>query len=454
MLAPLLFSIVTLVLSVVGASNFNPLRHLAGITPPNDNDAVSSSLDPLPPKGCNVTRAAYLIRHGAIHSNDYEFEHFIEPLLIKLAKTHVNWSTIPNLAFLSTWKNPILSEEQEWLSRSGKLQAMAAGVEVAQRYFYLRTPKRIWSASSKRTVKTAEFFRKGLRSHGNGVSVVKIDEGKKMGANTLTPYESCPAYSKATGSDLSTEFLKIYTKPVVTRFNALAPGFNFTSSDIYAISLICGYETVLRGSSPFCDLSVLSINEWLGFEYTNDIRYFYNSGYGSPISGAMGFPWVNATFDALMSDQNKQSDKVEDQDLYISFTHRHLPPMVLVAMGLFNNSAYSGSNKAQQTMPLHTINHQRVWKSSQILPFMTDVGLEKLECDSHDYDKGTYYRVLLNNNPLSIPDCHDGPSESCKESTVVKWLSGRAKIVGDFDTACNVKYENSSNILTIYKESN
>lgn len=154
-----------------------------------------------------------------------------------------------------------------------------------------------------------------------------------------------------------------------------------------------------------------------------------------------------------MSDHDKQSDKVKDQDIFVSFTHRQLPPMVLVAMGLFNNSAYSGSNKASSTMPLHTINHQRVWKSSQILPFMTDVALEKLECDSHEFDKGTYYRALLNNNPLSIPDCHDGPGESCKESSIMKWLTKRAKIVGDFDTTCRVNYKDSSNILTIYDES-
>lgn len=448
-----LFTVVSLVLSVTGVSNFDPLKHLAGITLPSDTDAASSSLDPAPPQGCNVTRAAYLIRHGAIHSNDYEFENYIEPFLSKLAKSRVNWSTIPNLSFLSTWRNPILNEEQELLSRSGKLQAMTAGVEIAQRYYYLRTPKKIWSSSSERTVKTAKFFKKGLQSHGDNIKVIEIYEGKKQGANTLTPYYSCPAYNKADGSDLSMKFLKLYTKPIIARFNALVPGFNFTPSDIYSISLICGYETVLRGSSPFCNLSVLSPNDWLGFEYTNDIRYFYNSGYGSPVSGAIGFPWLNATIKALMSDHDKQSDKVKDQDIFVSFTHRQLPPMVLVAMGLFNNSAYSGSNKASSTMPLHTINHQRVWKSSQILPFMTDVALEKLECDSHEFDKGTYYRALLNNNPLSIPDCHDGPGESCKESSIMKWLTKRAKIVGDFDTTCRVNYKDSSNILTIYDES-
>lgn len=216
------------------------------------------------------------------------------------------------------------------------------------------------------------------------------------------------------------------------------------------MSLICGYETVLRGSSPFCSLSLLSPNEWLGFEYTNDIRYFYNCGYGAPMSGAVGFPWLNASFNALMSEHDINSDKTVDQDMFISFTHRGLPLMVVVALGLFNNSVYSGADNVVSTMPLDSINYQRVWKSSNIIPFMTDIGIEKLTCDSFGYEKGTYYRVIVNGNPHSLPDCRDGPAETCKESTMAKWVPERGRIVGDFDTTCKANYSNSTNILSIY----
>ena len=46
--------------------NFNPLEHLAGISPyfePGDPPR-----DPTPPEGCSVTRAAYLVRHAAINA--------------------------------------------------------------------------------------------------------------------------------------------------------------------------------------------------------------------------------------------------------------------------------------------------------------------------------------------------------------------------------------------------
>lgn len=107
-------------------------------------------------------------------------------------------------------------------------------------------------------------------------------------------------------------FQKVYATPPALRFNASAPGFNFTIDDIYAMSLLCGYETVIRGLSPFCSLDVLSANERLGFEYTNDLMYFYNTGYGNQTSGAINFPWVNATFDVLMGTQSNTSNATDN----------------------------------------------------------------------------------------------------------------------------------------------
>jgi acid phosphatase len=230
----------------------------------------------------------------------------------------------------------------------------------------------------------------------------------------------------------------------------LSPAFNWTSTDIYAISLLCGYETVTRGSSPFCSTSILSPNEWLAWEYTNDIMYFYNTGYGSPVSGAIGFPWVNATINSLMGNQNEQSNATTDQDLYLSFTHRELPPTVIVALGLFNNSAFSGANNINETMPLNAINHRRAWKSSHILPFLTNVAIEKMSCDSFGYGDGTFYRVLVNNSPQSLDGCSDGPGESCEEGNLMGWLGKRVEIVGKYGVSCEVDYGNSTDVLKIY----
>jgi hypothetical protein len=65
-------------------------------------------------------------------------------------------------------------------------------------------------------------------------------------------------------------FAKVYTKPIIARLNAEARSFNFTQDDITSMFELCGYETVIRGSSKFCSPKLSNSAEWLGFEYAND----------------------------------------------------------------------------------------------------------------------------------------------------------------------------------------
>jgi acid phosphatase len=205
---------------------------------------------------------------------------------------------------------------------------------------------------------------------------------------------------------------------------------------------LCGYETVIRGSSPFCSLELFSQNEWLAFEYMNDIMYFYNTGYGNEISGALGFPWLNASATALLSDK-------ADQDLYVSFTHRELPPTVVVALGLFNNTAYSGADNANTTMPLATQNYGRAWRSSRILPFLSNIAIERMTCDSYGFAVNDYFRVLVNRDPHSL-SCVDGPGESCSKGAFEDFIHERGMLFGGYTEQCQPEYTNSTDFMTLY----
>lgn len=286
-------------------------------------------------------------------------------------------------------------------------------------------------------------FIEGLVRNSSQTNLVEIPEGKNESADSLTPYSSCPAYSSSRGSDQSQAYAKIYTAPIIARFQSEAPGFNFTADDIIGMQELCGYETVIRGESPFCDLSVFTPNEWLSFEYMNDLMYFQNTGYGNEVSGVIGFPWLNATTGLLFEDQ-------ADQDIYVSFTHRELPPTVLVAMGLFNNSAFSASGDVNATMPTDAINYNRAWISSRILPFLTNINIEKMQCDSYGYDSGEYYRVLVNASPQPLVGCVDGPGMSCSRSAFEAWVGQRGEMFGGFSEKCGVEVNNATDTLSIY----
>ncbi|KAK5653758.1 hypothetical protein OQA88_7915 [Cercophora sp. LCS_1] len=430
-------------------SSFNPLEHLGGISPyfePHD-----PPVSPAPPQGCTPVRAAYLSRHAAIYSNDFDYEEYIHPFIAKWQnQTGIDWSKIPTLSFLARWTAPISEAEGELLTRMGRLEATELAVSLSFRYPNLRLPQRVWTSSAERTAKSAQALVRGFELEENTINVVTIDESKEAGADSLTPYKSCPAYSGSTGSTQSTTYREVFAKPIVARFNALAPAFGFTSKDIYGMMELCGYESVIRGRSPFCDLDLFSPDEWLGWEYTADIMYHYNVGYGNDASGVIGLPWLRATANLLMGIDSGSSD----QDLYVSFTHRELPPTVLVAMGLFNNSEPGGlPERINDTMPLDRINHRRAWKSSHILPFLGNVAIERLNCTgSYGFPDGEYYRALVNNAPQQLPQCSNGPGTSCARSEFEQYLAARESLFDGYSERCRVKYSNSTDVLTIYTD--
>ncbi|KAK3385155.1 histidine acid phosphatase [Podospora didyma] len=425
--------------------HFDPLEHLGGVTPYFEPQDPPNS--PAPPEGCTAERAAYLVRHAAIYVNDFDFEEYIDPFISKWEnKTGIDWAKIPDLDFLAKWTPPVSEAEEELLTRLGKLEATQLGISLSFRYPRLRLPQRVWTSAAERTVKSAQALVRGFELRENTINVVEIYEGEESGADSLTPYKACPGYSSKAGSDESSAHLKKFTKPIVARLNSIAPGFNFTAKDVYGMMQTCGYETVVRGSSPFCSLELFTPDDWLGWEYTEDIRYHYNVGYGNIYAGAFGLPWLSAVGDLLKADTT-------EQDLYISFTHRELPPAVLVAMGLFNNSEFSEGGNVNDTMPLDRINGRRAWKSSHILPFLGNIAIERLNCTgAYGYADGAYYRALVNNAPQPLPECGDGPGTSCSQAGFETYLQDRAALFGGFSEKCGVEYKNSTDVLDIYTD--
>ncbi|KAJ4413077.1 hypothetical protein N0V91_000051 [Didymella pomorum] len=417
---------------------FDPLDHLAGIAPYFEDPQS----DPAPPQGCNVTRAAYLVRHAAIYANDFDYEEYIEPFTDKLGNMSVNWKEAGPLDFLQKWQTPISDEELEDLTTVGRLESYKLGTEVHMRYPGFKAPKKVWTSTAERTELSSKSFIEGLVMQSNETERVTISEDESEGADSLTPYKGCPKYSSSFGSKQSGQFQKVYTAPIIERFRAYAPSFNWTANDITAMQQLCGYETVIRGESPFCDLELFSPDEWLQFEYMNDIQYFYNTGYGNEISGVLGYPWLNATAQQLLAGNSTQ-------DLYVSFTHRELPPTVMVALGIFNNTKWAAGN-INDTMPLNKINYQRAWKSSRILPFLTNIAIERLECDSYGYPAGTYVRVLVNQDPQQL-ECAVGPGDSCSEGSFAEFIQQRGEMFGGYTEKCApTDYNNSTDVLTIY----
>ncbi|GMG07526.1 unnamed protein product [Aspergillus oryzae] len=371
------------------SESFNPLKHLAGIAPYRTiNDPP---LESAPPQGCNVTKAAYLIRHAAIYANDFDYESYLEPFVEKLRNTTQDWSKTTDLKFLANWTAPVDGEHLEKVTKVGYKEAVELGVNFRTRYASLPHPSKVWSSSADRTTKTAAGFIEGYTLNKTaGMDLVEVKEKKDTGVDSLTPYKSCPAYR------VNQEWVEKYTAPIKERLNAQAPNFNFTTSDIVSMFEFCGYETVIRGDSPFCATTL------------------FPRMTGSP-----------------------------------SNTVRISGTSITWALGLFNNSAFSGTDNVNKTMPTDKINYGRQWKSSDILPFLTNIAIERLSCDSYGYDEGDYYRVLVNSSPQPLEDCRGGPGDSCSATKFGDFVKGLGERFGDFVGACGAP-KNESQVVTIY----
>ncbi|KAI1097397.1 histidine acid phosphatase [Jackrogersella minutella] len=424
--------------------SFNPLEHLGRVSPyfePRDAQPYSPDI----PQGCQVARAAYLSRHGAINVNDDDYEDWIAPFLSKFqSHTGTDWINIPPLNFLAHYSSPFApGDEPETPTRIGELEATQLAIDITIRYPTLKPPSRVWASAPSRTFISGQAFVRGIQTDDNPVDLIAVGEGNGGGANSLVPYQACPVYHE--GNDEAKAYRELFTKPIKARFNTLAPKYNFTTTDVVGMLLLCGYETVIRGSSPFCNLELFSPDEWLGWEYADDIRYHYDVGYGNPLSGTIGFPWFNATADLLMRETT-------DEDLYVSFSHRTLPSMAFVAMGLFNNSAFGGTAETiNDTMPLDRINPRRAWRTSEITPCLGNLAMEKLSCEGSDgFEDGDYYRALVNHAPQALPGCTDGPRGSCSRKGFENFIQERAKLFGGFSETCKADQEDSTDIVSFY----
>lgn len=233
---------------------------------------------------------------------------------IQLANTRLNGS----LAFANDWDFfiPDLSSHLENLVSTGPyagtLEAFATGVKLRTRYMSLldqalqRGKPTYWASGSRRVEETARYFGTGFF----GIDWEKrarlevIPETEGMAADTLTPGDTCVHYANNVndqGHDYGARMLSIfraaYLPAIAKRLADYNPHFLFSNDEIYTMQEICGFETLAKGSSPWCE--VFTHEEWESFEYARDVIHYYRAGPGNPYGATMGWLWLNATANLL-----------------------------------------------------------------------------------------------------------------------------------------------------------
>lgn len=168
-------------------------------------------------------------------------------------------------------------------------------------------------------------------------------------------------------------------------------------------------------------------------------------GYESPVGSYLGVPWLNTSTHNILAaggdkgehphyDINKDPNlpgpggtpnSTHTQKLFAYFTHREEPPMALVALGIWNQTA-------QGPMTLDRRVQDRVWRTSHVLPFLGHVALERISCS----DEQDYVRTIVNGAVQKLDHCMSGPGQSCPLQQFLDFVASRMEEYGDIEGAC------------------
>ncbi|KAJ5969105.1 hypothetical protein N7501_005353 [Penicillium viridicatum] len=306
-----------------------------------------------------------------------------------------------SLEFLNDWayfsNNPQrdFGELTSTGAYAGTLGAFTTGVRFRTRYGNLipgDTRTRLWASDSGRVIDTARHFASGFfgldwESSGKAQLQV-IPESFERGADTLTPGDTClryledPILGHDNGLEMLAQFQETYTPAIANRLiHEDNIGLNnISNEEIYSMQEMCGFELMVRGTSPWCEM--FTKQDWYNFEYARDLLLYYRAGPGNPYTGAMGWLWLNATTGLLHEGPMAGS-------IFLSFVHDGDIAPFLTALGIF-----TGDN---ELLPTTHIAADREWRISPILPMGARVTLERLSCSPNHEDP-----QVLGSHVLSI----------------------------------------------------
>ncbi|KAK5127699.1 hypothetical protein LTR08_004326 [Meristemomyces frigidus] len=295
-------------------AEWDVMRHQGGNSPwfRNEHGGDEGGIDP--PPGCRVDQVHMISRHAECYPTAVAggqmlalHNHLQTPNLT----LHATLAFAPTTPFfLPDPPTPHFNTLVPTGPHAGTLQALATGTQLRTRYAHLlaralaaNETTTFWASDSACNIATAENFAAGFfgrewaRTGAARLQVIPETAGR--GQCTLTPSRSCRKYvedSDGEGSGLGArklaEWRALYLPPIIARLAAQNPGVTFTETEIYSMQELCGFETIVKGGSQWCD--VFTREEWAAFEHGRDLLHYYRSGAGNRYSGVLGTGMLGA----------------------------------------------------------------------------------------------------------------------------------------------------------------
>ncbi|KXH33488.1 multiple inositol polyphosphate phosphatase, partial [Colletotrichum salicis] len=267
------------------------------------------------------------------------------------------------------------------------------------------------------------------------------------------------------GGEYVTAWNNVYIPPILARLQALIDGnLTLTQSDVSQIPYLCGFESQITGRlSPWCD--IFSDEEFLQYEYFQDLRYYYGVGLGTDVPKTMMTPYLNALMDIFVQGPSV-TGKREDGSafnlpkLLVSFLNDGQLNQLVAASGVFDEQRPLSSTHKDDSRP---------FVSSRFTTMRGTIAFERLNCVGagnstnvnatrfaqrtppirrsnctqpsppiQDNQNATYIRIRLNDAVYPIPTCNSGPGSSCQLEDYKQYIATKLENQGSWIQNCNV----------------
>lgn len=341
------------------------------------------------PAQCTVKQVHMIYRHGARYPTKGRKKgpgHVGKR--IDKAKRHGAFEASGDLAFLNDWTYTLGKGK---LVRQGGQDMFNAGAHAYYQYAELMDKLTehkpvIRTTSQSRMLDSARYWSFGFVGWdaATKVELEVLPEGPAWNS-TLSPKHACPnAHNKEKklGRKRASVWGKEYLPALVERLQPMVKGLDLTTDDVFNMMALCAYETAALGYSAFCP--VFTKTEYESFEYSFDLGFHGDHGFGSETGRAEGMGWVGEFSDRLakkpfegpITSQNGTVDSNAtyfplDQPVFVDFTHDTVLMAILTTL---NMTQFDG------TMDVHHPDPHRIFRASRVTPFGARLVFEVMEC--------------------------------------------------------------------------
>merc|ERR1712150_96980 len=186
---------------------------------------------------------------------------------------------------------------------------------------------------------------------------------------------------------------KLFNETVLVKLNkrlGLVPGY-LNIKDVDAIDVACTFGQAWDPihKSPWCSLFTKEMLSFL--EYREDLRYYWQDGYGYRINGAQACVLVK---DAIDNFNNAINGNTFKKGMF-HFAHSGTVLKLLSYLGLYQEYADLTNDN------YYDMKDKRSWKTSNIDPFATNIGFVLKKCHQRNYKIGLIHNEYI----IDIPKC-------------------------------------------------